>query len=254
MDDYTLEQGDPEEQTILFLPAANMTRHSWRPHMDDLAEEFHMVAVDLPGHGHHPSPTFDFKEAIRTVLSVLEATGPAILVGYSLGGYVAAHTARNAPDHIDGIVLMGAAHNWNAIHMRLLGTVYELFLPRVVALVRSSEWSAARARAFIESDDLDERQRPDDPETVHDSLRTMQSIFSEALSFRRTWESLDEYDGPLLIIHGAEEFNRGHATQLADRRANARVAFIQDADHQGLGTAWDPVTEQIRQFAHDVAE
>lgn len=65
----------------------------WDQTVADLAGDFACTAVDLPGHGRSPVP--DDPDAYRreTVLealdAVLEQTGPALVVGHSLGGYLA---------------------------------------------------------------------------------------------------------------------------------------------------------------------
>lgn len=51
-------RGDPEELLIIFLHGAGCTRYVWQPHLDALADEYRVVAADLPGHGHHPTDFF----------------------------------------------------------------------------------------------------------------------------------------------------------------------------------------------------
>lgn len=185
------------------------------------------------------------RPAIRSTLRLLD-DGPAVVVGYSLGGYVGAHVARNAPDAVTGLGLVGAAHDWTALPMRLLGAVYGTVLPAALDLVGRSEWAADRLRERL-AGDADDRQLPDAGD-AHDPLRTLTSVFRAAPSFRPTWASVDRYGGPLLVVHGGEEFNGDHARRLA-RRDDASLVFVEGADHQGLSDAHDAVTGAIRGFA-----
>lgn len=248
----TLERGDPADPTLLLLPPAGGSRHTWRPHADRLADEFHVVAADLPGHGHHPDERFETRPAIRSTLRLLDEVGPAVVVGYSLGGYVGCHVARNAPDAVAGLGLVGAAHDWTAPRMRLLGAAYSTVVPAALGLVARSDWAADRLRDRLTETDPEDPQTPDE-ETPHDPLTTLASTMAAAPSFRLTWASIDRYGGPLLVVHGAEEWNGDHARRLA-RREDASLVFVEGADHQGLADRVEAVTGAVRGFAARVTD
>lgn len=243
----TLERGDPDDPTVVLLPPAGGSRYTWRPHADRLADEFHVVSADLPGHGHHPDDRFEMRPAIRSTLRLLAETGPAVVVGYSLGGYVGCHVARNAPDAVEGLGLVGAAHDWTTPRMRLLGAAYSTVVPGALGLVATSDWAADRLRDRLTADDPDGPQTPDE-ESPHDPLRRFASTVAAADSFRPTWASVAQYGGPLLVVHGGEEWNGDHARRLA-RREDASLVFVEGADHQDLGDRWDEVTGAVRGFA-----
>jgi len=79
--------------------------------MDELADRHTVVAVDLLGHGDSPVPE-DPAEYTRDralddlddVLATLD--GPAVLVGHSLGGYLALAHAATRPGVARGIVVL----------------------------------------------------------------------------------------------------------------------------------------------------
>lgn len=67
---------------------------------------------DLPGHGDGETAPHAFRipaiaSAVAHELAALPP--PRILLGYSMGGRVALHTALQFPDHVDGLVLIGAS-------------------------------------------------------------------------------------------------------------------------------------------------
>ncbi|MDO5082663.1 MAG: alpha/beta hydrolase [Arachnia propionica] len=70
-----------------------------------------VVAVDLPGHGGRVDEVFTTRGAIRAIERAVAQRGggqPVVLVGHSLGGYMASlHAARN-PGVLAGLVLIGA--------------------------------------------------------------------------------------------------------------------------------------------------
>jgi len=81
------------------------TARSWRPIADDLARDHEVLAVDLPGHGDSGDERGDLW---ATADLVAEAGGPAVYVGYSLGGRVCLHTALAHREEVRGLVLIGA--------------------------------------------------------------------------------------------------------------------------------------------------
>jgi pimeloyl-ACP methyl ester carboxylesterase len=70
------------------------------------------VAVDLPGHGVLDDRPFTIEGATDLLREAIEAeipSGRAVIVGLSLGGYVAIDTAEAHPDHVAGLVLAGCS-------------------------------------------------------------------------------------------------------------------------------------------------
>ena len=84
----------------------------WDQTVANLAGDFACTAVDLPGHGRSPVPddpdAYRRKAVLEALDAVLEQTGPALVVGHSLGGYLAlAHriTRQDGPTAA-GLVLV----------------------------------------------------------------------------------------------------------------------------------------------------
>jgi pimeloyl-ACP methyl ester carboxylesterase len=85
----------------------------WRHILPTLAAEYDVVALDLPGFGEsdRPSPTEYGYDAVAfgdTLIGVLDALAieRATLVGHSMGGGVALHTAARRPERVDRLVLV----------------------------------------------------------------------------------------------------------------------------------------------------
>src|SRR5207248_6888748 len=81
----------------------------WLRQMEGLADEFRVIALDLPGHGALAGEPFGMEAAVREVASAVDgaADGRALVVGASLGGYVAMQFAHYYPDKAAGLVLSG---------------------------------------------------------------------------------------------------------------------------------------------------
>lgn len=96
---------------IILLHGLGMSAHTWDAVATQLSDRFTVVAVDLPGHGDSPCPddpeAFTRDAALADLDEVLATLdGPAVLVGHSLGGYLALAHAATRPQAARGIVVL----------------------------------------------------------------------------------------------------------------------------------------------------
>ncbi len=123
--------GPPDAPGIVFIHGTRLTRSQWWPQLSRLATRYRCVAVDLPGHGVLAGESFTIDRAVEVVSSAIETgipSGRAVLVGLSLGGYVAIDTAEAHPELVAGLVLAGCsaeAFGPMAWPFRLLAAVLE---------------------------------------------------------------------------------------------------------------------------------
>src|SRR5437870_13363480 len=106
----TLGQG-PD---VVLLHGNPASTYSWRKVLEPLAARHRVHAIDLPGYGFSDKPAdapYDPAWFARVVVGYLDAAGArrAVLVGNSMGGYVATETAILYPERTAGLVLLGAA-------------------------------------------------------------------------------------------------------------------------------------------------
>lgn len=108
------EKGDPTAPVIVFLHGFMGQAASWRTVMESLADGFHCIAFDLPGHGaslfgsiDHLSRLKGMEETAGLILRDLDARGIRRfnLYGYSMGGRLAQHIALASPDRIERLIL-----------------------------------------------------------------------------------------------------------------------------------------------------
>ncbi|MFF2107573.1 alpha/beta fold hydrolase [Rhodococcus koreensis] len=80
------------------------------PVLTDLAEDFRVVAPDLPGFGASDAPAWTYTAEqlfrwLRDFLDAADADG-AVVIGNSLGGRLALELAMREPDTVDKLVLL----------------------------------------------------------------------------------------------------------------------------------------------------
>ena len=85
---------------------------SWRHALADLADDYRVIAVDLPGMGQSDSPAIDYTtayyiEVVDRILDTLSLKNP-VLGGVSMGGAVALGYTLEHPTRIDQLVLVSS--------------------------------------------------------------------------------------------------------------------------------------------------
>src|SRR3954468_10504436 len=101
---------------LVLLHALGLSRASWGPVVPMLAEQFDVLAVDLPGFGEAPSLPVGvgacpgaLAAAVAALLDDLGVERPAV-VGNSVGGWVALELAARRP--VASLTLLSPAGLW----------------------------------------------------------------------------------------------------------------------------------------------
>ncbi|MGW8395341.1 alpha/beta fold hydrolase [Streptomyces lydicus] len=106
---------------VVFVHGMRVSGTMWQPVIDTLGTRHPTAAPDLPDHGSRRGEPFTLAGAVAAVTDAIDALGGrALVVGLSLGGYVAVETAGSHPDRVLGLVAMGCT----ATPRGLLGAVY----------------------------------------------------------------------------------------------------------------------------------
>ena len=98
----------------------------WTACVGDLADRFHLVAWDLPGHGVSPPTTgssLDFADLATAVLDLVDAvqeergepTGPFAYAGDSAGGAAGLQLLVDAPDRVRAAVILSSSAAFGAM-------------------------------------------------------------------------------------------------------------------------------------------
>jgi len=94
--------------TLVLLHGWGLHSGVWKELTNSLAGEFTLTMIDLPGHGRsHVAPMSTQLTEVSEML-VEQISGPAIWLGWSLGGLIALETARRFPERVSGLVLVSS--------------------------------------------------------------------------------------------------------------------------------------------------
>jgi pimeloyl-ACP methyl ester carboxylesterase len=105
--------GDPGSPPVLLLHGIGRSLEDWAEQQDRLADQFRLIAPDLPGFGRSQPPPgpVSLRAEAETLWAVLDAVGvgQVHLVGHSLGGAVALQLLALAPGRVASVALASSA-------------------------------------------------------------------------------------------------------------------------------------------------
>lgn len=223
------EFGEPGARAAVLLHGAVVNRKMWSNVGERLGQICYTIAPDLPGHGGLATESFRLDTAVHAIVQLLEEreVTDIVLVGESLGGYLALSLAGTCADRLRGLVLSGCTLNPDGLTGNAL-RVYAGLTDRVIRLLgrdrMHSMTLAALRRSFPHaplSEILDVGLAPG---ARGDALRE--------LAGRDFHADLHRLDVPVLIVNGGRDvINRLGERGFASRLPLARVQRVQGVAH-----------------------
>src|SRR5260221_8078981 len=214
----------------------------WQWFADDLARDFRLVMPDLVGFGHSPQPeadyTMDFH--LRWLEPLLAEASSWIVIGHSMGTFLAAELARRRPEIVDQIVLFNAPVYASAENR------VAIFGPQNL-LTRLSMRSEVAAHLVCEMAVCVPRplltrmapwlRRDVPPEAASDYFRHTYTSYSTSLKHVVMETDLLEVMGavrrPLMVVQGADDDIVERADHLRCP-PNVNLQVVRGADHTSL--------------------
>jgi pimeloyl-ACP methyl ester carboxylesterase len=243
----TRKQGDPRP-TIVFLHGTRLTGAQWAVQLAALSDDYHCLAPDLPGHGSAAGESFTVEGAAERVAGLIEREaggGRAILVGLSLGAYVAMAVAARWPERVAGLAISGATAEPvppRSIAYRGLATIFAM-VPDA-ALDSINRWFFGW------------RYGPE----IHEPIIAGGFFFAggavavRSLVGERFKPRLAAYPGPSLILNGEYDlFFRPTERSFAAAAAHPKRVLIRGATHLANLDRPEAFTAAIRRFAGSIA-
>lgn len=233
---------------IVFLHGTRLTGGQWAAQVTALGDEFACHALDLPGHGTAADQPFTLDGAVAHVLAELDrlvGARPAVLVGLSLGGYVAMALAAERPERVAGLAISGATAEPvgpRSFGYRLLGWIFATVPEPVLDTVnrRFFRWRYPPGIA--------------EPIVAGGFWFAGGAVAVRSLVGERFRPRLAAYPGASLLLNGElDVFFRSSERSFAAVAADARRARIRGATHLANLDAPERFTAAIRAFARSVA-
>lgn len=243
-----LEKGERRagEPSLVLIHGLMGTAATFLPLMAEIADERHVIALDLPGAGgsdrdpNMGASLAKVSESVLKALDALELTNP-VFVGHSHGGSVSLYLAASYPDRVSGLVLLAPAHPYFR-HADQLIRFYVSPLGKVFAHTMPwyPQWmqmAALRRMAGPKSWDAPERLVP-----YRENLRTRGTV-PHLLKLLRTWHTdmaelrdLLEcpFRTPTLLIWGEHDraVPASTAEALKRRLLDSELQFFEGVGHR----------------------
>jgi pimeloyl-ACP methyl ester carboxylesterase len=237
-------RGPLDAPAIVFLHGTRLSRAVWTPQLEALGDEFRGIALDLPGHGGRAADPFSLDGAVEIAAAAIRdeaADGRAVVVGLSLGGYVAMVLAARHPELVRGLVIAGASAEPVGIRLlayRALAAAMARFDgPRVGRL--NGWFFRARYTAAIA-----------DPIVAGGFWSAGGAVALRTLFDQRFVPRLAAYPGPTVILNG--EFDllfRLSARTFATAATDARRVVLAGALHLSNLDRPAAFNQAVRDFA-----
>ena len=240
-------EGEQEPLALLFVHGLSGCWQNWLEQIPHFARRHRVVALDLPGFGESPPPSWDvtIENYGRLLIAFCDAVGirDCAVVGNSMGGFIAAETAVKEPGRFERLVLLAAA-GVSSVRLerrrtRRIARAMEAARP-IAARVQAGAFRRRRARARVFSGVFHhpERMRPELVWEIF-SGENRGERFVEALTELTGYDILDkleEVEVPTLIVQG--RFDRivppRDALEYHRRLRNSRLEIFDDTGHLAM--------------------
>jgi len=249
--DRTFDKNGPEASpTIVLLHGAVGNRWNFFYQMRALAAVYHVIAMDLPGHGSRVHELLTMNSAVAAVRDIIKRhahEGKALIVGHEMGGYVAMVVGKRHPELCHGLVLSGCAYEWHGVkeqvQLHALGLLYKL-------TPVSKQWKYKdfknlpqdRVRECFLRPGLDFRAWPQIRDLI---VEPREGYFKTAIA---------NYSGPTLFIRGGSDDKNTAEQDFLIAAQNGRLVIIKDGNEYLYiqPESCDKYNEVILNFAKDI--
>jgi pimeloyl-ACP methyl ester carboxylesterase len=243
--------GPETAPAVVLVHGSSESGRMWQAQMEALRADFRVVAPDLPGHGRRRAERFTVEGAMAAVNEAIqgEGHGRALLVGHSLGGYLAMLYAERHPERVAGLALDGcsvAFRGWTGYITRVSALTYN-------AMVRV--WGERAVARYVSSARAGERSAREGiggaMDDGHNPAVWGQTLL--AIVDRDFRAVLRAYRGPVLIITGArDKYNERTKLDQARSARDVRLRTIAGAGHACMHERPDVYTRAVREFAEEI--
>ncbi|MEY8850093.1 alpha/beta fold hydrolase [Psychroserpens sp. XS_ASV72] len=111
--------GNKRGTTLLLLHGLGSTMLDWEFQIPAFSKDYHVVSVDLRGHGKSFKENIDYgvDVMVADVISLLDQLNinSVVPIGFSMGGAIAFQLAYSYPERVDKLVIVNSGPDFNAM-------------------------------------------------------------------------------------------------------------------------------------------
>jgi long-chain acyl-CoA synthetase len=220
---------DRPQRTFVFIHGFGGQSKQWHYQVHKYALKNRVIALDLRGHGlsDKPSSGYDMPRMqadLEAVLDVLKVTEKIVLVGHSFGGAIAAEYAASHPEHVDRLVLIATAGEFNLNPFFKLGLNLPNAILRLVGPF-TRKWLSAPPHA-------------------------LKPYYHQNLSRWKGWDIFAAIQSPTLVIRGHRDnvFEKPMFEKVAKSIPGAEDADIRVSGHMVMLERREAVNRALERF------
>ena len=225
---FVAESGLGSGGVALFLHPLGLDHTMWESQQAVLSGELRLLMPDLPGFGQSRLEECGVRPSVEACAECLRGGGgPAVVIGLSYGGWVAALLAANYPDLVAGLAISGVRPH----------------VPRSLAGLQAAAFRAMPTGRL-------NRGKPASRDALKIEKRHLIKA-SRELSEIDLMSSLLRITAPTVVFAPSRDwFVRRHAAQVAAAIPGASLTPVPGAGHLWTERRPAPLTESIRMLAH----
>ena len=222
-------QGSP----VVFLHGLGGSMVDWEPQLDAFAPRHRVIRLDVRGHGRSDKPPgpYHIADFARDAAAVLQEarSGPAHVVGISMGGAVAFELALEAPEMVRSLMLVNTGPE---VRPRTVKEHLMLWQRRVLTRVIPMErWAALLGERLFPGPELEQLRRDFTARWSANDPRAYRAAFHALLRWSVA-KRLGEIRQPCLVVHAEFDYTPlDRKQEYAARLPDVRIGVIAGARH-----------------------
>lgn len=242
----TSGQGVP----LLFIHGLGSSLRDWEAQVAAFSRDYQVITVDLRGHGQSDKPAGPYSIGLfaADVAGLLDhlKTGPAHVVGLSMGSAVAWHLALDHSQVVRTLVLtnMSAAVPVKGLRARCAFYI-RVFIIRVLGMKKLGEILARRL--LPKPEHAVQRQTLIRRWAENDKKASLTALY--ALKNWSVMDRLADVKCPVLVVASDQDYSPlEHKEEYVRRMPRAELTVVDDARH-GLPLEWPEIyNDRVRAF------
>jgi pimeloyl-ACP methyl ester carboxylesterase len=261
------EIGQQESQPLLFVHGLSGSWQNWLEQLPVFAATHRVIAIDLPGFGHSPMPSWPisisaYARMLDRLLDVLEIDAAAV-VGNSMGGFVSAELAIVFPQRVERLVLVSPSglSSYRPDATRALSALQRLerILAAEAAWLASKSDTVARRPLLREATLRLVARHPDRlpaPLAAEQLRGAGKPGFMQALAAHLEYDfrdRLQEIACPTLVVWGRDDrvVTVRDASVFTELIPNSRAVIYEDTGHVAMLERPGAFNELLEEFLEE---